>query len=138
MCLSQCLSGYKVLTYHPVWSFFNDVCKTPNTILVKGGNSVKIKLTFPHFRKVLHLKAVMTWQLFKLFVLDMEWNHNSMMSLLQAYLIDMLRVWSQKFLVLQDHILSFICLQLHDIHGSLVLPESLSYHSVWHHKTLPQ
>lgn len=66
----------------------------------------------------------------------MEWNHNSMMSLLQAYLIDMLRVWSQKFLVLQDHILSFICLQLHDIHGSLVLPESLSYHSVWHHKTL--
>lgn len=60
----------------------------------------------------------------------MDWNHNSMISLLQAYLIGTFRVWSQKFLGLQDHISTIytsatLCC---DIHSSL--PESLNYHSM--------
>lgn len=141
MCLSQCLSGYKVSTHYPVWSFLDDVWKTPNTLLDGGRELCQSKLTFPHFHKLLHVKAVVIWQLFKWFVLDVEWNQYSTTSVLQDYLIDRFRVWSQKFLGLQDHLLqdqSFIPLQLCHIHGSLVLPESLSYHFVWHHKRLPQ
>lgn len=137
MCLSQCLSGYEVLTQYPVWSFFNDVCKTPSTMFGGGRELFKIKLTFPHSHKALHSKAVVIWQCFKLFVLDTDWNHNSMISLLQAYLIGTFRV--PKFLGLQDHILLFIPLQLCGMTFTVHRYCQRAWiTTLWHHKSLPQ
>lgn len=80
---------------------------------MEGGNSVKSQWTFTHFQKLFHLKAIVIWCLFKWFVLDREWNHYSMNSLWQTYLIGRFRTSSQKFLgYTRPHLMIYTCATL--------------------------